>query len=257
MTASVLMLGCRAAPAPSAKIESPTPPSPPVVETFETIKPKTGVAGMSVEGRPISYELYGEGERTILIMGGIHGSEPVGKPLSEYLGRYLANHAGLLIGKRIILMPEANPDGMAKKSRLNARGVDLNRNFPAANYVSGSRRGTAALSEPESRAIHHVLDVFRPVLIVAIHQNLDCVDYDGPAEDVARALSQYAGLPVKKLGGRDGSLGSYASTVLNIPVVTLEFPKSATSLSESELWARYGRVMTAAVTFPQEPPPQN
>ena len=51
------------------------------------------------------------------------------------------------------------------------------------------------------------------------------------------------------MGGRPGSLGSYAGTKLGIPTVTLEMPRSATGLAPDALWQRYGEALVVAVRF--------
>ena len=66
---------------------------------------------------------------------------------------HLVGHPALLAGRRVVLLPVINPDGMANGSRFNARGIDLNRNFPAENFSGTARHGTRPLCEPESRAI--------------------------------------------------------------------------------------------------------
>ena len=42
------------------------------------------------------------------------------------------NGHGLLAGKQVVLVPATNPDGLAANQRVNAHGVDVNRNFDAA-----------------------------------------------------------------------------------------------------------------------------
>jgi protein MpaA len=131
--------------------------------------------------------------------------------------------------------------------------VDLNRNFEAANRVDNSTNGFRALSEPESRASKAVIEQYRPNRIVSIHQPLDCIDYDGPGRALATRMAQYCPLPVKKLGGRPGSLGSYAGDGLGIPTITFEMPAGATKLSEAALWQQYGRALLAAIQYPDYP----
>ena len=78
-------------------------------------------------------------------------------------------------------------------------------------------------------------------------QPISCIDYDGPAEELARAMAAVCGLPVRKLGVRAGSLGSYAGVDLGIPIITIELPGSASRLDADELWQRYGAALEAAI----------
>jgi protein MpaA len=209
------------------------------------------MAGRSVQGRPIMVQILGDGADTTLVMATIHGNEPAGTPLVEQLADYLRERPELLEGRRIVLMPLANPDGLVARTRENARGIDLNRNFEASNRVDNDKYGLKALSEPESRAIRSVIQQYSPNRIISIHQPLNCIDYDGPAETLASRMAQYCDLPVKKLGARPGSLGAYTGEELKIPTVTFEMPKEATNLDEALLWDRYGNALTAAITHPQ------
>lgn len=208
-----------------------------------------GAAGQSINGESIPYTVLGSGTDVSLFIASIHGSEPAGTPLLAEFKRHLLNNAVLLTNRKVILIPNANPDGVQSGTRLNARGVDLNRNFPTTNRRLNLRSGSAALSEPESRAIERMLRRHRPQRIVSIHQPLQCIDYDGPAADLAAAIAAEVRLPVKKLGGRPGSLGSFCEEQ-GIPIITLELPKQATGLSSKELWRRYGRGLMAAVVYP-------
>lgn len=229
----------------------PRPTPPPVNRPPQTSEIEIG---RSVGGRAIVARFYGTGEQATLILATIHGNEAAGTPLVERLGRHLLEHPELLEGRRVIIVPVANPDGMHLNARNNLRGVDLNRNFPADNYRPSDRHGSAALSEPESRALMSLLAQHPPDRIISIHQPLECIDYDGPGERLARALSSTSGLPLKKLGGKAGSLGSYAGIARRIPIVTVELPRSADSLSADRLWARYGRMLLVGICFPDSVP---
>lgn len=209
--------------------------------------------GHSVEHRPIELLSAGASGETILIIATIHGNEAAGTPLLHRLADEIGQRPELLQNRHILLIPVVNPDGYIHSQRYNVRGVDLNRNFPADNYQTANQHGKTALCEPESKTLHDVLTKYRPTRIVSIHQPLDCIDYDGPAVDLANAMGAVCDLPVKKLGGRPGSLGSYAGETLRIPIVTVELRGEDSALDAQALWNKYGRMLLAAVTFPQPP----
>ncbi|MFQ5430531.1 MAG: M14 family zinc carboxypeptidase [Phycisphaerae bacterium] len=217
--------------------------------------PEQRVIGTSVEGRPIELLAFGDGADCVLILATIHGDEDAGTPLVRRLAAYLSSHAELAAGRRVLLLPVANPDGLAAQTRENANGVDLNRNYPAENFSPGSGTGSVPLSEPESVAINGLLRRYRPRRIISIHQPLRrghaCIDHDGPAAGLAEAMSAHGDLPVEKIGSRPGSLGSYAGLTLGIPIITLELPKSAKGLDGESLWAVYGRMLLAAIRYPE------
>ena len=157
--------------------------------------------------------------------------------------------ADLRRGRRVLIVPIANPDGYANHTRGNANGVDLNRNFAAGNWANRRVNGPARRSEPESRAIERLIVAERPARIVSIHQPLECVDYDGPGAPLARIMSEACGLPVRKLGARPGSLGSWAGLERGVPVITLELPGSAGRLDREALWRRYGAALIEAIAY--------
>jgi protein MpaA len=206
-----------------------------------------GVAGTSVEGRAIEYSVVGAGPRAILVIATIHGDEPAGTPLVERLERELRGRAELVDGLTCVLLPVANPDGLAAGTRANARGVDINRNFPAENHRVSATGDSSPLSEPEARAIAELVQRFRPERIASFHQPLGCVDFDGPAEAWAHELARTCDLPVRKLGGRPGSLGSWAGIDRGIEIVTLELPPNVERLGDDALWERYGALTLAIV----------
>ncbi len=224
----------------------------PVVVPASEAVPHFRLLGRSVQGRPILAQILGNGSETTLFIATIHGNEPAGTPLMHRMADHLTDHPELLEGRRIVVVAVANPDGMAAKTRGNVRGVDLNRNFEADNRVNNGTNGLRALSEPEARAIRAVIQEFSPDRIITLHQPLTCIDYDGPAKALAARMAANCKLPVKKLGARPGSLGSYTGEELGIPTVTVEFPRNASALSDAALWDRYGAAMLAGITFPTQ-----
>lgn len=238
-------------PEPKPRIIGEVPPL--VLPPPEAPPTKHRLFGRSVRGRPIMIQTLGEGDDTVLIMAGIHGNEPAGTSLVNRLIDHLRRNRDLLEGRCIVLMPLANPDGMATGTRENIRRIDLNRNFEAANRVDDETNGLRPLSEPESRALNNIIKEYNPSRIVSIHEPLDCIDYDGPGRALATRMAQYCDLPVKKLGAKPGSLGSYTGESLGIATITVELPAEASRLSEQALWDKYGEALLAAILFPQHP----
>lgn len=210
------------------------------------------VIGRSVEGRPMVCYQYGKGPRALLVKASIHGTEGAGTPLTLRLMEWLDAHPEAWENARIFVLPISNPDGLEAHKRFNAKGIDLNRNFPAENREDTARFGQAALSEPESRALHDFILRIQPDVIVAIHQPLVCVDYDGPApaEALAKRMAASTGLPLNKLGARPGSLGAWFGETLRRPILTLELPRTLTD-DPDRLWSKYGPALRELVENPE------
>jgi carboxypeptidase T len=158
---------------------------------------RESVAGQSVEGRPLWCFEIGSRDRgapTVLLTALIHGVELIGSlALFDALQALGRERGPVLEEARIAVMPIVNPDAMATNmdrlargrialQRRNARGVDLNRNFPPIGRArswhpfAGSslrwspyHRGPFALSEPESRAVADVAAQLRPRLALGFH----------------------------------------------------------------------------------------
>ncbi len=211
------------------------------------------VAGRSVQGRALEYSVHGTGDRIVFILGAIHGNEPASAVLVRGLQHYLTENPQIqvLTDRRVVILPVANPDGLAAGTRSNANGVDLNRNFPAFNRINSAKFGFKALTEPESTALIRLIDKYKPARIISVHQPLGCVDYDGPAGELAAAIAAAGELPVRKLGPMPGSLGSYAGETMNIPIITLELPPGTQSPDELALWEIYKSALLTAIEFPK------
>ena len=241
LSASLMLAGCQRAPYADDGEMLPIP----VIEH--------DMRGQSVEGRSIDSLVLGSGEDVILIMATIHGDENAGTPLVHKLIEHLRTKTRYLDNRKIVLMPVTNPDGLVAEQRYNIRGVDLNRNFEADNRQNSTINGLSALSEPESRFIKKVIAKHNPNRIVTLHESLRCIDYDGPGTDIAEHMGRFCHLPVKKLGSRPGSLGSYAGNTLGVPIITVELTESDRWEDEEGLWSRYGDMLLAAITFPDDP----
>lgn len=170
-----------------------------------------------LENSPNSYE------KTVLVIGVVHGDEPQGKFLIE---NYLKSPK---IGKnRMLFIPCLNPDGLEVKTRQNSKGVDLNRNFPTKNWVYSERDeyygGDSPGSEVETEFVIQIMDRYKPNVIFTIHAPYKVVNYDGPADEIADKISEIIDYPAESDIGypTPGSLGNYAGRERNIPTITLE-----------------------------------
>jgi protein MpaA len=218
------------------------------------VRLESSAVGKSVENRLIEKIVLGNGREGILFMASIHGDEAAGTSLMYHLADYLRANPYMLNGRKIMILPRINPDGIKRSIRYNARGVDLNRNFETANRINSSRHGFEALSEPETRFIVQSIRECNPKRIITFHQSAACIDYDGPGRELAVHMAKYCDLQVRKLGAMPGSLGSYAGLTLGIPTITFELHKHSDQLSPEELWEQYGTAIIASILYPEVPP---
>jgi protein MpaA len=227
---------------------------PPVTPAPPRVVHRTLIAGQSVSGEPIEMHIFGDGPETVLIFGGIHGNEPTSADLAARLVRHLAAHPEIAADRRIVIMPATNPDGLAARTRGNARGVDVNRNFPAGNWrraTGGRTHGARPASEPETRAIIAAVETMQPVRIVSIHsirRGRHCNNYDGPAAGLAQAMARHNGYPVEPTMGypTPGSFGSWAGIDQRIPTITLELPRD---LSAADCWRENAAALLAFIDY--------
>ena len=154
---------------------------------------------------------------SVFVIGCFHGDEPQGKYLiEEYLQK--------VVKTNVLFIPCLNPC----KTRTNANGVDLNRNFPTKNWVLSEKNefygGDSPASEEETRFVINLVEKFVPKLILTLHAPYKVVNYDGDAKEIAEKISKIINYPVESSIGypTPGSFGTWAGVERNIPVITLE-----------------------------------
>jgi protein MpaA len=192
--------------------------------------------------------------QTTLIFGGVHPDEITPIHLAFAFARRLSEDSSIYNNARVIIAPLVNPDGffVNPKSRTNANGIDLNRNFAPADWWQkankmwrNSRRndprhfpGQAPHTEQGTRFQAELIDRFDPDKILTIHAPLGFLDYDGPgdASHMKRPGPQDFGATnlakVMSLNTRNfrvidysyfpGSLGNFAGNDRKIPTLTIE-----------------------------------
>jgi murein peptide amidase A len=211
------------------------------------------IVGVSVAGRPIeAIDIAGStpGEKmSALIFGAIHGDEPGSAELCRRFVDELLARPPLY---RTLVIPVVNPDGLQARRKNNARDVDLNRNFAARNWTREHRPGydpgPAAQSEPETAALAALVEHWQPRALVAVHQPLRCVNWDGAGQGLADAMAEACGYPsVASVGyPTPGSFGSRYGVDENRCVVTFELERPVPDAD----WARCLDALRCATLFP-------
>ncbi len=180
----------------------------------------TNSIGTTAQGRSIEV-LHSKStiERThVMVIGAIHGNEPVSQPIIEAL-----RYAQIPDDMSLTLIPTANPDGSAARTRRNSRGVDLNRNFPWR--WSRSDGGPGPASELETQALMHLIRSTRLDLVVWVHQPLAYVaPIPGCPWEYADAWGGAAG--IKRRVGLDQHGGSetWTGKATGVPSILVEVP---------------------------------
>jgi protein MpaA len=162
---------------------------------------RSGQVGRSAEGRPVELTQFGDpawsGE--LLVFGCIHGDECGVSGVVPLSGGCPDPSADIYV------VPNLNPDGAAADTRLNARGVDLNRNFPSgwsAREAPGDPQytGPRPFSEPETRLAARIVRTLRPAATIWFHQYRGARPFVrawGPSVPAARRFARFAKVPFR------------------------------------------------------------
>ena len=243
------LLGCASTPPTSSSFPRATPPAAPAPRFTERLIP----LGESVESRPLALHILGDptDRWPTFILAGIHGNEPHSTAIAEKLLALLRAQPDLLGHRAVAILTCANPDGLSRKLRTNKNLVDLNRNFPAANWTKTAKGlyfgGPSPSSEPETLALLKAFETLRPARVISIHSMpAPCNNYDGPAQSLAQAMANHNHYPIKASIGypTPGSLGSWAGIDHNIPIITLEL---ATNRSAEKSWEENRAALLAVI----------
>jgi predicted deacylase len=217
------------------------------------------VIGKSVEGRDITAYTFGQGEKHLNFIGGIHGGYEWNSVLLAYqfIDYLTANPDFIPKDLTVTVIPSVNPDGVYKvvekegrftvadvktnlpagTGRFNTDKVDLNRNFDCnwqatstwrSNLVSA---GTSAFSEPEVMALKNFILQDKPVAAIFWHSQSNAV-YASACNNgilpetlnIMSAYAQAAGYPAVKTFDSyviTGDAEGWLASV-NIPAITVE-----------------------------------
>jgi murein peptide amidase A len=172
------------------------------------VRRTTVTLGHSVEGRRIvatAANGLGDGHGhgggpLVLVIGCIHGDECAGIKAAKRSDVGCPPY-----GDGLVVVPNVNPDGLAARTRLNAHGVDLNRNFSEGWQRAGfpwdpEYSGPQPFSEPESRVARRLIRGLRPEVTIWFHQQEErLVRAWGPSVPAARTYARLAGEPFRHM----------------------------------------------------------
>ncbi|WP_274649851.1 M14 family metallopeptidase [Paenibacillus humicola] len=261
--------------------------------------------GKSVLGKPITAIRIGEGPRKVHINAAMHANEWITAPLlmsfiedfarAVSLGDRLCGSDMRELARRTTawFVPLVNPDGAElvqeglrrdhplcaellrmngeserfRRWKANARGVDLNDQFPAFWEEEVRRRdadgpgprdfpGAAPLTEPEALALAELTRRERFDLVVALHSQgreiyWNYRGYEPPeSEAIARRLGRASGYMPVKLSGSDAGYKDWFIYEFRKPGFTVEVGSGVNPLpleSFPDLYDEVRPLLTAAV----------
>jgi murein peptide amidase A len=226
--------------------------------------------GRSVQGRTLYARdvVAPDAQFRVLVVGAIHGDELSSASVALH---WIQNALETPANAHWRFVPALNPDGLLMRPtrRMNANGVDLNRNFPTPNWKRDAKiyweqrtrkdprrwPGPKPLSEPESRFLFDEMERFQPDMIVSIHAPYGVLDFDGPGTPPPKLGRLY----LDQVGIYPGSLGNYGGVHKGMPVVTIELPSAFRTPLDSEMrqmWIDLLRYASERLVVPTEPSPR-
>ncbi|HEX3041605.1 MAG TPA: M14 family zinc carboxypeptidase [Solirubrobacterales bacterium] len=193
---------------------------------------RTETIGRSAAGRRIELRQLGAprwpGE--LLVFGCIHGDECAASGVEPV--------SNLTAGcpdpsSDIYFLPNLDPDGSAAGSRLNARGVDLNRNFngrwgPRGRPGDAEYSGPRPFSEPETRLAGRIVRALEPAATIWFHQyrgGHPFVRAWGHSVAGARHFAALAQMPFRAMRWPSGTAPNWQNTHFAAPAFVVELPQ--------------------------------
>ncbi len=224
---------------------APAGPVGPVAKLVAAVAPRAPFGGRaevtlghSVNGRSITATAMNgvgtmvsggdnrSGGPVILVFGCIHGDECAGMRAVKRSWRGCPPYGGGLV-----TVDNLDPDGLALGTRLNADGVDLNRNFgydwrPIGVPGDPEHSGAAPFSEPETQIARRLIRALHPDITIWFHQQADpLVRAWGQSIPAARTYARLAGDRFVPMPWMDGTAPNWqnhafpgtASFVVELP----------------------------------------
>lgn len=203
--------------------------------------------GRSSEGRPIVLKQIGDPKWSgeLLVFGCVHGDECAARGVEPLTGGCPDASADIYV------VPDLNPDGARAGSRLNGRGVDLNRNFASEWSPRESRwdpeySGPKPFSEPETRLAARIIRNLEPEATIWFHQHRGSRPFVrawGPSAADGRRFATLARMPFRLMRWPEGTAPNWqnhelrgdSSFVVELPRGALG-PAMESRLSRALVW---------------------
>jgi murein peptide amidase A len=210
--------------------------------------------GRSQDGRPVVALRAGDprGPR-VLVVGCIHGTECSGIALARALAH---------VHRRVDLwiVPNLNPDGYARGTRQNGRGVDLNANW-SSQWRGGGRPwdtyypGPQPFSERETRIARNLILRIRPRVTIWFHQHLNLVWAFGTSSAAGRLYARAAGMRFYHHPWLDGTATNWQNHHLpGSGSFTVELPAGSLTAYQVRRLVRAVLTLAAALRGPTRAP---
>ena len=164
--------------------------------------------------------------KTILVIGSMHGNEPEGKLVIDSYMEQLRTQDNEEMNNRIIFIPCLNPDGFDVNKRYNGNGkegkdIDINRDFVNQSQI-------------ETQFVLSMLEEYKPDLVIDIHTPKNYINSSSYAGNAPESINKITGLPIlegKEKEEEEGTLSLRAfSENERIPYVIVEFQNSNTGI---------------------------
>ena len=188
---------------------------------------KSILFGNSSLGLPIMAYEFKTGGPEVLILGGVHGDEVEG--LWAAMGLLKSFSSSFPFQLNLTLVPQFNIDGVLNKTRMNGRGVDLNRNLPTKDWSPEIKTpryhpGPSPNSEPENQALSQYIETAKPCFILSLHSWFPVLNVNGDCLKQAQILAHSTGYKIDADIGypTPGCLGTYAGLERSSPTLTYE-----------------------------------